>query len=92
MADTDIKQVGVLGRVVIPAELRKQLNLDTGAKIKISVKGDTLVITPMDGKECIICEKEAKFPIEVHGKTICVDCLKRIGEVSLKEATGEQGE
>ncbi|MDQ3406839.1 MAG: AbrB/MazE/SpoVT family DNA-binding domain-containing protein [Chloroflexota bacterium] len=48
MSDTSIVSVGPKGRVVIPAEIRRALDLREGSELVAMVDGDAVVLLPRD--------------------------------------------
>ncbi|MCW6075506.1 AbrB/MazE/SpoVT family DNA-binding domain-containing protein [Clostridium sporogenes] len=74
-----VRKVDELGRLVIPKELRKTLNItEQETSLEIYVDGEQIVLkkyTPA----CIFCG-EAKEVINFKGKNICRICLKELGK------------
>ncbi len=48
VSDTSIVSVGPKGRVVIPAEIRRALDLREGSELVAMVDGDAVVLLPRD--------------------------------------------
>lgn len=51
MRDTGMVEVGPKGRVVIPAEIRRRLGIDTGTRLAILVDGEAVVLVPREAIE-----------------------------------------
>lgn len=43
------KRIDSMGRIVIPIELRKQLKVQDGDPLDISIEGDRIILTPTNG-------------------------------------------
>lgn len=71
-----VRPVDPLGRVVIPVELRRNLNIETDDSLEVFVDGDYIMLKKYE-PACIFCG-DAKDVLNVHGKNICKKCLKEI--------------
>lgn len=71
-----IRRVDDLGRVVIPIEIRRHLNIEVKDPLEIFVEGEKLIIKKY-GKNCVFCSSiEDLTPF--HDKHICGACLKEL--------------
>ncbi|NFC47385.1 AbrB/MazE/SpoVT family DNA-binding domain-containing protein [Clostridium botulinum] len=73
-----VRKLDNLGRVVLPKELRKTLNLDEKDPLEIYVDGEQIILKKY-APACIFCG-EAKEVINFKGKNICKICLKELGK------------
>lgn len=71
-----VRQVDDLGRIVVPKELRKTLNIAERDTLEIYTEGDTIILKKYE-PACIFCN-EAKDVINYRGKNICKSCLNEI--------------
>ncbi len=71
-----VRKLDNLGRVVLPKELRKTLNLDEKDPLEIYVDGEQIVLKKY-APACIFCG-EASEVINFKGKNICNSCLKEL--------------
>ncbi|AWZ48355.1 AbrB family transcriptional regulator [Clostridiaceae bacterium 14S0207] len=72
-----VRRIDGLGRVVLPKELRKSLNLkENETSLEIFVEGENVILKKYE-PSCIFCG-EAKDIINFKGKRICKDCLKEL--------------
>ncbi|NLL68486.1 MAG: AbrB/MazE/SpoVT family DNA-binding domain-containing protein [Clostridiaceae bacterium] len=71
-----VRRVDELGRVVLPIELRRNLDLDIKDPLEIDVNGDEILLKKYVPR-CIFC-KSIEDVKEVKGKCICRECLDRI--------------
>ena len=73
-----IRRVDELGRIVIPKEMRRELNIDQKDPIEISTEGQSIVLRKYQNK-CVFCGA-LKPTIRYNGKLICTHCLKEINK------------
>lgn len=78
LASGIVRRVDELGRIVIPKEMRKQLNIDEKDPIEISVDGTSIVLTKYENR-CVFCGT-VKPAIRYNGKLICSKCIKSINK------------
>jgi len=71
-----VRKVDVLGRIVLPIELRKNLDIEKEDPIEIYVDGDYILLKKYE-PACIFCGN-AKDVKRVRDKNVCADCLKEI--------------
>ena len=75
-----VRPVDPLGRVVIPVELRRTLNIKTDDSLEVFVDGDYIMLKKYE-PACIFCGNALDITI-VKGKNICKSCLAEIAELS----------
>ena len=68
-----VRPVDPLGRVVIPVELRRTLNIKTDDSLEVFVDGDFIMLKKYE-PACIFCGN-AKDVEHIHGKNVCRSCL-----------------
>lgn len=68
-----VRKVDELGRVVIPIELRRTLNIAERDALEIYVDGEQIVLKKYE-PACIFCGN-AENVINYKGKNICKECL-----------------
>ncbi|HDK7165898.1 TPA: AbrB/MazE/SpoVT family DNA-binding domain-containing protein [Clostridium botulinum] len=73
-----VRKVDDLGRIVIPKELRRILNIEEGDGLEIYTEGEQIILKKYEPC-CIFCG-EAKEVINFKGKNICKICLKGLGK------------
>ncbi|MGL5764030.1 MAG: AbrB/MazE/SpoVT family DNA-binding domain-containing protein [Sarcina sp.] len=74
------RKLDELGRVVVPATIRRKLNWGERELINIEVKNNSVILTK-DIKGCCICGSEENINYKVFGRDLCKDCKKKIGEL-----------
>lgn len=72
-----VRKVDELGRIVLPIELRRTLDIDVKDALEIYVDGSQIVLKKYE-PACIFCGN-AKDIIHFKGKNICKSCM---GEMS----------
>ena len=73
-----VRKVDELGRIVLPIELRRTLNIEIKDPLEIFVDGDYILLKKYQ-PACIFCDK-SKNIISYKGKNICPDCIKKLTE------------
>lgn len=69
-----VRRVDELGRVVLPIELRRTLNISDKDSLEIYVDGEKIVLKKYE-PACIFCGNAES--IETYrGKNVCQTCLK----------------
>ena len=71
-----VRKVDNLGRVVLPKELRKVLQIDVGTPMEIYTEGNTVILKKYE-PACIFCG-EAKDVTCYKGKNICKCCIAEL--------------
>ncbi len=71
-----VRKVDELGRVVLPIELRRTMDLSEKDPIEIFVDGESIILKKYE-PSCIFCG-EARNVIEYKGKNICSDCMEEL--------------
>lgn len=73
-----IRKVDDLGRIVIPMELRRILDIKEGLGLAFFVDGEEIILKKHQ-PDCVFCG-EAKDVINYKGKNVCKHCLKDLKE------------
>lgn len=73
-----VRKIDDLGRMVIPIELRKTMNINKKDPMEIFVDGDKIILKKYE-PACIFCGS-ADDIIEYEGRTICGSCKEKIAE------------
>ncbi|SHE39137.1 AbrB/MazE/SpoVT family DNA-binding domain-containing protein [Alkalibacter saccharofermentans] len=71
-----VRKVDELGRIVIPIELRRTLDINIKDSLEIFVDGNYVVLKKYE-PACIFCGN-AKDVVNYKGKNICPDCMTDI--------------
>ena len=71
-----IRRVDNLGRIVIPVELRRILEVEDGQEVEMTLHADTLVLRKFE-PGCLFCGALEELVV-YEGKNICVSCRRRL--------------
>lgn len=71
-----VRKVDELGRVVIPIELRRTLNIEEKDSLEIYVDGEHIILKKYE-PACIFCGN-AKDITNYKGKNICPVCMEEL--------------
>ena len=74
-----VRKVDDLGRIVLPIELRRAMDLVEGAAVEIYTADDGSVVLRKYQPACIFCDS-AKDITLFKGKNICGSCLRELGQ------------
>jgi transcriptional pleiotropic regulator of transition state genes len=73
-----VRKVDELGRVVIPIELRRTLNINEKDALEIYVDNDRIILRKYEPTcACVFCGN-ADEVVLFRGKNICNGCIKEI--------------
>ena len=73
-----VRRVDELGRIVLPIELRRTLDITERDSLEIYVDGSSIILKKYQ-PACIFCD-DAKDVVSYKGKNICDKCLKELKE------------
>ena len=68
--------VDELGRIVIPKEMRKKLDITTETPLEIHLEGDQIIMKK-DESYCVFCGSSDTV-YDFKGKKLCAECLCQI--------------
>ena len=71
-----IRRVDQLGRIVLPAELRKTMNISDRDALEIFVDYDKIILSKYT-PACIFCDNVDNV-VHFKGKRICAACLEKL--------------
>lgn len=71
-----VRKVDELGRIVLPIELRRTLDIEEKDSLEIYMDGPSIVLRKFQ-PACIFCDSE-KDIIEFHGKNVCPKCFQEM--------------
>lgn len=73
-----VRPVDVLGRVVLPIEIRRNLDIEERDLLEILVEDDKIILRKAE-KNCVFCGA-ARGLTEFKGKCICAECLSQLSD------------
>lgn len=71
-----VRKVDELGRIVLPIELRRNLDIGEKDSLEIYMDGASIVLKKYE-PSCVFCS-DAKNVIHYKGKNVCANCLKEL--------------
>ena len=71
-----VRKIDELGRIVLPMELRRNLNLSVKDSIEIYVEGDTVILKKYEPC-CIFCGESTNI-VNFKNKNVCENCKKEL--------------
>lgn len=74
-----IRNIDEMGRVCLPQETRKMLNMDSGDPIEFYVQDDAIVIKRYQ-KGCTFCGSTEGVK-DFYGRKLCRGCMDKIAKV-----------
>ncbi len=72
------RQVDQLGRVVLPKELRRTLDIGEKDLLEIYVEGESIILKKLE-MSCVFCGSRKEIT-EYNGKYICRSCINKLKE------------
>jgi transcriptional pleiotropic regulator of transition state genes len=73
-----VRKVDELGRIVIPIELRRTMNIEEKDALEIYVDGNSIILKKYE-LACILCGN-AEDVINYKGKNLCKSCLVELSK------------
>ena len=74
-----VRTVDELGRIVLPIEMRRTLDIEEKDALEIYVEGSSVILKKYK-PSCIFCDT-TKDIVVFKGKNICPKCLKELKEL-----------
>lgn len=71
-----VRKVDELGRVVLPVELRRTMDIHVKDPVEIFVDGEHIVIKKYH-PTCVFCASDTQI-VPYKGKMVCADCIKAL--------------
>jgi transcriptional pleiotropic regulator of transition state genes len=74
-----IRKVDDLGRIVLPIELRRMLDIAERDELEIFMENDRIVLQKYE-PACIFCGS-GRGLTNYRGKNVCAECARKIGNI-----------
>lgn len=74
-----VRRLDPVGRLVLPSELREQLEIVEGTPLEVFVDG-SCVLLKLYQPNCIFCNETSNVTM-YKGKRVCPDCLDNIKHI-----------
>ena len=89
MATNKTTRMDAQGRVILPPHIRKELNLNPGHLVSVSLEGDTIKIRPAK-ERCSICgTAEDRLFVGPNNTRICKSCALAIASTVAERVIAE---
>lgn len=72
------RKIDDLGRLVLPAEIRRSFDLGEGAHVDIQVDGHRIVLTKVE-EACVFCGATDRLRT-FHDRKVCMPCVTQLAE------------
>lgn len=76
-----VRKIDELGRITLPAEVRRVIHLDTKDPVEIFLDKDTIVLKKFSNS-CVFCCSQDDLSL-FEGKSVCSSCLKKLKQIPL---------
>ncbi len=73
-----IRKVDELGRIVLPIEIRRTLDIAERDELEIFMDNDQIVLQKFE-PSCIFCSSSQGL-VAYRGKNVCQQCVRNIGK------------
>lgn len=77
-----VRKIDELGRIVLPVELRRTLDIKEKDDVEIYVDGSSIVLKKYR-PSCVFCNG-VKNVVKFKGKNVCPRCLKGLKNIELQ--------
>ena len=71
-----VRKVDELGRIVLPVEMRRTLDIAEKDALEIYVEGDTIILRKYQAA-CVFCDS-VRNVISFKGRNVCADCISKL--------------
>ena len=73
-----IRKVDELGRIVLPIEIRRTLDIAERDELEIFMDNDQIVLQKFE-PSCIFCSSSHGL-VSYHGKNVCQECIRNMSK------------
>ena len=74
-----IRKVDELGRVVLPVEIRRRLDIAERDEVEFYLEDDRVVLKKYE-PSCVFCASSCNL-VNYHGRNICMECIHQLNEI-----------
>ena len=74
-----IRKVDDLGRIVLPIELRRTLDIAERDELEIYMENDQIILRKYE-PACLFCGSDRKL-VSHNGKNVCRNCIRKLVEL-----------
>ncbi len=73
-----VRKVDELGRIVLPIEIRRTLDIAERDELEIYLDHDKIILQKYE-PSCIFCASSSRL-VAYHGKKVCQDCVRNLNK------------
>ncbi len=73
-----VRKVDELGRIVLPIEMRRTLDISEKDALEIYVEGESIILRKYQ-VACVFCDS-TKNIVSFKGRNVCTDCIAKLSE------------
>ena len=74
-----VRKVDELGRIVLPIELRRTLDIAERDELEIYLDDDKVVLKKYE-PSCIFCGSSCGL-VSYHGRNVCMECIENMNNI-----------
>ena len=74
-----VRKVDELGRIVLPIELRRTLDIADRDELEIYLDDDKVVLKKYE-PSCIFCGSSCGL-VTYHGRNVCLECIENMSNI-----------
>ena len=78
-----VRKVDELGRIVLPIELRRTLDINEKDSLEIYVDGSHIILKKYE-PACIVCNSASNV-VNFKGRNVCAECIKELFDANSKK-------
>ena len=71
-----VRKVDELGRIVLPIEMRRTLDIEEKDALEIYVEGESIILRKYQAA-CVFCDSVRDI-ISFRGRNICTGCIEKL--------------
>ena len=71
-----VRKVDELGRIVMPIELRRTLDIEEKDALEIYVEDDSIILRKYQ-QSCVFCDGTRDL-VSYKGRNVCADCIAKL--------------
>jgi len=71
-----VRKVDELGRIVLPVEMRRTLDIAEKDALEIYVEGDSIILRKYQAA-CVFCDS-VRNVISYKSRNVCADCVEKL--------------
>ena len=74
-----VRKVDELGRIVLPIELRRTLDIAERDEVEIDLDDDKVILKKYE-PSCIFCGSSCGL-VTYHGRNVCMECIENMSNI-----------